>query len=91
MVTKITVYAVYNAKINARAVSVTGQVLRGSRPVPETLVRVESTWGESALTETTLNYGSYSAVLPAPRSFDKQTVTVRAGGVSAVVALTVLD
>lgn len=89
MVTRITVYAVYNAKINARAVSVTGQVLRGSRPAPETLVRIESTWGEAALTETTLNYGSYSAVLAAPKSLDKQSVTVRAGGVSTTVTLTV--
>ncbi|HQV71259.1 MAG: hypothetical protein WAU96_14225 [Anaerolineae bacterium] len=80
MVTQITVYAVYNPKMNARTVHITGQCLNGTRPVPNTMVTISSTWGESAYTETTLNYGSYSAVLSAPKDIEKARVIVSSQG-----------
>lgn len=91
MVTQITVYAVYNAKMNARTVHITGQCLHGTRPVPDTMVTISSTWGETAYTETTLNYGSYSAVLSAPRHPYKEKITVTSQGHSVTAHITVVE
>jgi hypothetical protein len=44
------------------------------------MVTISSSWGESAYTETTLNYGSYSAMLPAPKELSRAKVTVSAQG-----------
>ncbi len=88
MVTQITVYAVYNPKVNARMISITGQCLNGTRPVPDAMVMIATNWGESAYTETTLNYGSYSAVLSAPKELGKAKVTVSSQGHSVTAHIT---
>lgn len=88
MVTQITVYAVYNPKINARMVSISGQCLNGTRPVPDAMVTIATSWGESAYTETTLNYGSYSAMLPAPGDISKAKITVSSQAHSVTAHIT---